>query len=111
MLAAVMAIFMFSLTGFPLLGGFWGKVYLFTAAINAGWAWLAVIAVINSGVAAFYYLGVIVQMYMRPVTSEPTAIHLNPATRLALGIATAATVILGVWPNLIVNLTTTGFFG
>lgn len=63
-LAALMAIFMFSLTGIPPLAGFFGKLYVFSAAVQGGLAWLAVVAMINSAVAAYYYLRVTVSMYM-----------------------------------------------
>ena len=110
-LAMVMAVFMFSLTGFPLLGGFWGKVYLFQAAIDAGFTWLAVVAVINSGIAAFYYLSIVVQMYMKPASSEALNLEMAFPTRLALGLATVATIILGIWPGVVLNFTVGGLFG
>jgi NADH-quinone oxidoreductase subunit N len=110
-LAAVMAIFMLSLTGFPPLAGFWGKLYLFRAAVDADLTWLAVIGVLNSGIAAFYYLGVIVQMYMRPATDEAAVIDTSSATRLALGIAALGTIIIGFAPSIVVNLAAIDFFG
>ncbi|RME47161.1 MAG: NADH-quinone oxidoreductase subunit N, partial [Caldilineae bacterium] len=107
-LAAGMAIFLLSLTGFPPLAGFWGKLYLFRAAVQANLTWLAVVAVINSGIAAFYYLNVIVQMYMRPAPDVPPPIHLPSVTRLALTIAGIATVLIGLFPAPVVNLALAG---
>ncbi len=63
--ALAMTLFMLSLTGIPPLVGFWGKLYLFTAIVNAGMTWLAVLAVIMSAVSAYYYLRVVWYMYFR----------------------------------------------
>jgi NADH-quinone oxidoreductase subunit N len=70
LLALAMLFFMFSLTGIPPFVGFWGKLYVFWAAIDANLTWLAVVGVLNSAISAFYYLGVVVQMYMRPVAED-----------------------------------------
>ncbi|MCD6289584.1 MAG: NADH-quinone oxidoreductase subunit N, partial [Anaerolineae bacterium] len=64
LIAAAMAIFMFSLTGVPPLAGFFGKLYLFQAAVQAHLAWLAIVGVLNSAASAYYYLRVVVAMYM-----------------------------------------------
>jgi NADH:ubiquinone oxidoreductase subunit 2 (subunit N) len=63
-LAALMAVFMFALTGIPPLAGFFGKLYVFGSAVEAGMVWLAVVGVINSAIAAYYYLRVTVEMFM-----------------------------------------------
>lgn len=110
-LAVAMAIFLLSLTGFPPLAGFWGKVYLFRAAVNANLTWLAVIAVINSGIAAFYYFGVIVQMYMKPAGDDASAFDLNAATRAALVLAGVATVVIGFWPSPLIQMALNAVFG
>ncbi len=60
----MMSIFMFSLAGIPPLAGFFGKLFLFGAAVESGWMWLAVAAVINSVISALYYLRVMVVMFM-----------------------------------------------
>ena len=65
-LAAAMSIFMFSLAGIPPLAGFWSKWYIFTAAIGKGYLWLVVIGVLNSAVAVYYYIRIVVIMYMQP---------------------------------------------
>jgi len=111
-LAAVMALFLFSLTGFPPLAGFWGKLYIFRAAVNADLTWLAVVAVVNSGIAAFYYLSVIVQMYMKPAVDDaPEIVPSTPATRIALAIAGLAVVFIGILPASLVNMVAKGIFG
>ena len=68
--AAAMAVFMLSLAGIPPTAGFWGKLYVFKAAVDEGFVVLAVIAMLNSAVAMFYYLRVIVTMYMRDPQHE-----------------------------------------
>ena len=110
-LAVAMAVFLLSLTGFPPLAGFWGKLYLFRAAVQAGMVWLAVVGVLNSALAAFYYLNVIVHMYMKPAAGEPPAVTLSPSTQLALSVAGAATVVIGLWPAPVINLALAGLFG
>ncbi len=110
-LAAAMMIFLFSLTGFPPLAGFWGKFYLFRAAVNADLTWLAVVAVINSGIAAFYYLGVVVQMYMRPAEDGASHPSTQLATRMALGTAAIAIIVIGLIPAPIVDMVANSLFG
>ena len=65
LLAIAMAIFMFSLAGVPPTAGFMAKLYVFSAAVKAGYYWLAVIGVLNSAVAAYYYLRVLIYLYFR----------------------------------------------
>jgi NADH-quinone oxidoreductase subunit N len=65
-LAAIMSVFMFSMIGIPPLAGFFGKLYVFTAAVQAGYVWLAVLGVCLSVVGAFYYLRIIKVMYFDP---------------------------------------------
>jgi len=109
-LALGMAIFLLSLTGFPPLAGFWGKLYLFRAAVQADLTWLAVIGMLNSGVAAFYYLTVVVEMYFKRAAEDAPTFSLNAPTRLALGLAAIATVIIGLWPALLIDLASVSFF-
>jgi NADH-quinone oxidoreductase subunit N len=103
-LAATLALFLLSLVGIPPLAGFVGKFYVFGAAVRAGYIWLAVIAVLNSAAAAYYYLRIIVYMYMR----EPEGVATNYASSfaggLALAIALVAIVLLGVMPAPFVDL-------
>jgi len=98
--ALVMTIFFTSLIGVPLTAGFFGKFYIFKAALDAGMVWLTVLGLLNSAVAAYYYLRVIVVMY----THEPSAAvdNLEPASSsLQFGWVTAATatIVLGVLPS------------
>jgi NADH-quinone oxidoreductase subunit N len=97
-LALAMALFMFSLTGIPPTGGFFGKYYLFLAAVGGGLGWLAIIGVATSVISAFFYLRVIVDMTMREPESEtPGTIY--PAVIAALSVTALGTLVLGVWPG------------
>ena len=119
LLAAAMAVFMLSLTGIPPLVGFWGKLFVFRAAVESGQSWLAVVGVINSAISAFYYLGVVVQMYMHspqeyaPLlhgeesqSAQLASIHLPAAVGMAVLLAMLLTVILGLWPGPVAALVT-----
>lgn len=80
-IAFALAMLMFSLAGIPPLAGFWGKFYVFVAAVDAGLAWLAVIAVLTSVVSAYYYLRIIKLMYFDDAV-EP----LDPMNSRAVGV-------------------------
>lgn len=84
LLAGFMALFLFSLSGIPPLAGFFGKFLIFRAMIAEGHAWLAVIAVLNSAISAYYYLSVVVSMYFRPADQKAPALQAGPG--LASGI-------------------------
>jgi NADH-quinone oxidoreductase subunit N len=96
--AFAMLIFMLSLGGIPPTAGFMGKFWLFSAAIESGYYWLAVIGVVNSAISLYYYLRLVVFMYLRKETtgSEP---ELSPALGFSLGAAVAATILLGLYPR------------
>ncbi|MBN2288625.1 MAG: NADH-quinone oxidoreductase subunit N [Candidatus Glassbacteria bacterium] len=97
-LGAAMAVFMFSLAGIPPTGGFMGKFYVFTAAIDRGLVWLAVIGVLNSAVSAYYYLRVTVQMYMRESEKSLPRIPFSIPLALALTVCFLGIFYLGVSP-------------
>jgi NADH-quinone oxidoreductase subunit N len=103
-LALTLAVFLFSLIGIPPTGGFAAKFYVFGAAIRAGYIWLAVIAVLNSAVAAYYYLRLTVYMYMRDPEGAPTAPAPSFAGRLALALALWGVAQLGVMPAPVLDL-------
>jgi NADH-quinone oxidoreductase subunit N len=106
LLAFTLTIFMLSLIGIPATAGFLAKYYVFYAAFTAhsnALVALAVIGLINSAVASYYYLRVIVLMYMRePVMAEAPA-PASAAMRLALLLAVIATIYLGVVPGRVMN--------
>jgi NADH-quinone oxidoreductase subunit N len=102
--AALMLIFLLSLTGIPPTAGFVGKLYLFGAAIEAGYYWLVVIAVVNSAISLFYYMRVVVAMYMREVPAQGIPTSPAFALNIALLLTAAGTLLLGVFPNCILDL-------
>jgi NADH-quinone oxidoreductase subunit N len=97
-LALTLVVFLLSLVGIPPLAGFVGKFYLFGAAVRSGYLWLAVIAVLNSALAAYYYLRVIVYMYMREPEGAVAGLAPSLAGSLALTIALIGIILLGVMP-------------
>jgi NADH-quinone oxidoreductase subunit N len=103
-MAAVLSIFLLSLTGVPLTAGFFGKFYIFKAALDANLVWLAVLGLLNSAVAAYYYLRIIVMMYMHEPSGEAEPLP-APAfgLRLALLASVAGTFVLGVAPSLVLD--------
>jgi NADH-quinone oxidoreductase subunit N len=99
LLAAAMAIFMFSLAGVPPMAGFMAKFYVFSAAVKAGYYWLAVIGVLNSAVAAYYYLRVLIYMYFRDAEKELTIGGFSPAAVLAIIISVWGVLHIGILPS------------
>ncbi|MDB5097986.1 MAG: nuoN [Cyanobacteria bacterium RYN_339] len=97
-----MAVCMFSLIGFPPTAGFFGKYYLFLAAIKAGYVPLVIIAIINSILSVWYYLRVIVVMYMKPADEAETEQPTGWTGKVAIAYATVAVIWAGVGT---VNLT------
>ena len=100
--AFAMLVFMLSLAGIPATAGFVGKWYLFGAAIKAGYAWLAVVAVLNSVVSLAYYARVVVMMYMREPAGD-TAVSPSFGQRFALAACILFTVGFGVYPQPLVE--------
>ena len=100
-LALLMTLFLLSLTGIPPTAGFFGKFYVILAAVEVG-GWfnvLAVLAVVNAAIAAFYYLRVVVYMFMRePATEQPVLRH-GRLVWAGLAVATVMTIALGLFPE------------
>jgi NADH-quinone oxidoreductase subunit N len=102
-LAALMTVFLLSLGGFPPMAGFIGKWYIFAAAVERGYYWLAIIGVLTSVVSVFFYLRIVVMMYM--TEGADTVRPRVPATALAgLALATIAVFYLGVLPTKVIDL-------
>ncbi len=99
LLAATLTIFLLSLIGIPMTGGFFAKFYVFSAAVKANLIWLTIIGVLNSGVGAYYYLRIIVMMYMREPRKEAPVTPVPFALGAALGCCLAATIYFGVFPD------------
>ena len=102
LVAALMLVFMFSLTGIPPTAGFIGKFNIFMAAVNAGYTWLVVIAVIFSAISAFYYLRVVMNMYMKDATGE-AVIHTSPSLGLAILISVVMVFAIGIIPSIVIG--------
>ena len=98
-LAGTLTIFLISLIGIPITGGFFAKFYVFSAALQSNLVWLTIIGVINSAIGAYYYLKIIVVMYMREAREEVPVLPIPLALGTALGLSLAATVYLGVVPG------------
>lgn len=103
-LAAMMLIFMLALTGIPPTGGFFGKVYLFAAAVESGWTWVAVVGVLMSAVSLYYYMGIVVQMYLRDAEDDTPAPLPSRLLAGAIGLCALITILLGILPGSIVEL-------
>lgn len=102
--AALLAVFVFSLIGVPLTGGFFGKFYVFQAALNSHLVWLTVLGLVNSAIAAYYYLKILVAVYMHE--PGPATEQLAPASlslRLAIWGSALGTLLLGIFPSAILS--------
>jgi NADH-quinone oxidoreductase subunit N len=99
LLAATLTIFLLSLIGIPITGGFFAKFYVFSAAVKANLIWLTIIGVLNSGVGAYYYLRVIVVMYMRDARKQVPVTPIPFTLRLAIFFCIVATIYLGIFPS------------
>jgi NADH-quinone oxidoreductase subunit N len=98
--AAMLSIFLLSLIGVPLTGGFFGKFYIFKAALESHLVWLTVLGLLNSAVAAYYYLRILVMMYMRePGEAVENVEPLSPGLRAALILPALGTLLLGIFPT------------
>jgi NADH-quinone oxidoreductase subunit N len=104
--AGLLAVFMLALTGIPPLSGFWAKYYVFLSGVEAGLTWLVVVAVISSVISAFFYLRVLVVAYLQEPAGDAeaeVAPGRTPALGLALGLAGALTVVIGLAPEALIS--------
>jgi NADH-quinone oxidoreductase subunit N len=99
-----MLVFMLSLGGIPPTAGFMGKLWVFGAAIDAGYIWLAVIGVANSALSLYYYIRVVVFMWSPAGDGAVPGVHISPALAAVLIVAAAGTVVFGVYPRLLFEL-------
>lgn len=101
-LAALLAVFLFSLSGIPPFAGFFGKYYVFLSAVKANMVWLAIVGVLTSLVGVYYYLRIVVLMYFREghaqVAAKPTR-----ETLIAIGLAALLVLELGLYPSSILS--------
>src|SRR6266699_2197959 len=104
--AAMLSIYLLSLLGLPVTAGFFGKFYIFKAAVNSHLMSLAVLMAVNSVIGAYYYLRVIVVMYMREPSAEAAAAGPVPfpiGVSVVLLITFVGTILFGVYPNPVIN--------
>ncbi|MCX6133638.1 MAG: NADH-quinone oxidoreductase subunit N [Ignavibacteriales bacterium] len=106
--AALMAVFMFSLAGIPPFAGFFGKYYVFLAAVRADLTWLAIVGVMTSLISVYYYLRLVVVMYFREGDAD-TDDQIPLVAFIAVAFAALMVLALGVYPSLLVEITR-GFF-
>jgi len=100
LLGLCMTVFLLSLAGVPPMAGFIGKFYLFNSVIDAGHTGLALVAVVNSVISVYYYLGPIVQMYVGDATAaEPASLPARPWLIACIAVAVIGTLYLGVFPG------------
>ena len=104
MMSAMMTIFLLSLIGVPLTGGFFGKFYIFKASLDAKLIWLTVLGLLNSAVAAYYYLYILVVMYMKePGESVEDLPPVGFGIKVAVYASAVGTLILGIFPSTILD--------
>jgi NADH-quinone oxidoreductase subunit N len=110
LLGGALAFFLLSLIGIPFTGGFFGKFYVFTAALHSGEVWLAVIGLLNSGVAAYYYLRLLTSVYGKPTDDAPvqSVPRLKISLTFALLLTVSATLILGIFPGTVLSMAQAG---
>ena len=105
--AAMLSLFLLSLLGLPITAGFFGKFYIFKAAVSSHLIWLAVLMAINSVIGAYYYLRLIVAMYMREPSAEVAAItpvRFPLTVNIVLVICALGTIYFGLLPNRVLEL-------
>jgi NADH-quinone oxidoreductase subunit N len=112
LLGSLLIFFLASLVGVPFTGGFFGKFYSFTTAVNGGALWLAIIGLLNSGIAAAYYLRLALAAAERIPDEDTAAATASPQVGVAIGaallFAVAATLVLGIVPNQVLRAAEAG---
>ena len=102
--AFVMLILMFSLSGLPPTVGFFAKLFVLQAALEAGYTWLVVVAVLLSVIGAYYYLRIVKVMYMDAPSGEEIVVAPRADARWVLSITAVATLMLGIFPARLMDL-------
>ncbi len=105
LLAALLALFMFSLAGIPPFAGFFGKYYIFIAAIKSNLTWLAILGVISSAISVYFYIRIVVLMYFKDSTSE-VALAESKTGLFAVIIASIMIILIGIFPGSVLQFIT-----
>jgi NADH-quinone oxidoreductase subunit N len=112
LLGSLLIFFLVSLVGIPFTGGFFGKFYAFSAAVGGNAIWLAIIGLLNSGLAAAYYLRLALAAAQRPDAKSDSAVLSTPQVGIAVGaallLAVAATLVLGILPGEVLSAAEAG---
>lgn len=103
LLAALLSLFMFSLAGIPPFAGFFGKYYIFIAAVKSDLTWLAILGVLSSVISVYFYLRLVVLMYFYD-TTEQFEIQKSNSSLLAVFISAILVVLLGIIPGSLLDL-------
>lgn len=103
-LAAAMTLFMLSLAGFPPTAGFFGKLFVFVAAIKQGYILITVLAVIASMISVYFYLRVIAMMYFKESDGQEEAVILHRGMAIIIGVSSAAIIYIGIFPSSLMQL-------
>jgi NADH-quinone oxidoreductase subunit N len=104
LLAGTLTLFLLSLAGVPITSGFVGKLLVFGAAVEAGYAWIAVVGALASAVAAFFYLRVMVVMYMQESDEPSGPLRIGPVSSGVVALTALATIVLGLAWGPLINL-------
>lgn len=110
-LAVVLTLFMFALAGFPPTAGFFGKFYIFSAAVREGHIWLTLVGVMNSFVSVYFYLRVIKVAFFDTTDKEFARVSFSPTMILVLVITVAGTLGIGFFPHQLLRLSQAAIFG
>ncbi len=105
LLAALLAICMFSLAGIPPFAGFFGKYYIFISAIQAHLTWLAIVGVVSSVISVYFYLRIVVLMYFKEAEGEFAFVNSNTGL-FAVVVSVLLVIVLGIAPGTVINLIT-----
>jgi NADH-quinone oxidoreductase subunit N len=103
LLAAMLSLFMFSLAGIPPFAGFFGKYYVFIAAIKAHLTWLAIVGVISSVISVYFYLRIVVLMYFKDAELDVKVEESNTGL-LAVMVSVLLVIVIGIAPGSLINL-------
>lgn len=109
-LAALLALFMFALSGFPPTVGFFGKFYIFKAIVAEGHLWLAIVGVLNSFVSVYYYLRLVKAAYFDQVDRAFAPVSFTPALVLVLIVTALGTLGMGLFPEELLDFSTAAIF-